>query len=151
MLRSLPLLFLAALALEIASIIWVGGQIGVVPTLLLMLLGGVAGVRLLKWTGMTVAQALRSPVQTRIPLQGLGGTAAARAMSGLLLICPGFFSDVLALLLFLPPVRKWLGARFRVEGFQSPAAPAQRFDRVIDVEAVEIRAEVEPPRSRESQ
>lgn len=147
--RFLPFLFLAAVALEIASIIWMGGLIGVVPTLLLMVLGGVAGVRLMKSAGMTVAAALRSPVQTGTPLRGLGGSAAARATSGLLFLLPGFFSDVLAILLFMPPVRSWLGSWFRVESFQAEAQSARRFDRVIDAEAVEISAEIEPPPRRQ--
>lgn len=149
MTRFLPLLFLAAIAAEIASIIWVGRLIGVVPTLLLMLLGGVVGVRLIKSAGLSVMGAMRSPVQTRSPLQGTGGAAAARAASGLLFILPGFCSDALGLLLFLPAVRSWLGSKFRVETYQSAQPPDdRRFRSVIDVEAVEITAEIEPPDPR---
>ena len=79
MTRFLPLLFLAAAAAEIASIIWVGSLIGVFPTLLLMLLGGTIGVRLIKTAGMSLAEAIRSPVQKATPLKGIGGQAAARA------------------------------------------------------------------------
>lgn len=146
MLRFFPVLLLAAFAAEIASIIWVGGRIGVAPTLLLLLAGGVAGLRLIKAAGVSVAEALRSPVQTGTPLRGLGGPAAARAVSGLLLLVPGFCSDILALLLFLPPVRRWIGSRFRIHTFTPPRADGQRFQEVIDAEAVEIIAEVEPPR-----
>lgn len=146
MLRFLPLLFLAAFAAEIASIIWVGSRIGVVPTLLLILLGGVVGLRLIKAAGLTVAAALRSPVQTRVPLKGLGGPAAAHAASGLLFLIPGFCSDLLAFLLFLPPVRRWIGARFRVQTFAAPPSGAQRLERVIDAEVIEITAEAEEPR-----
>lgn len=145
MTRSLPLLFLAALGAEIASIIWVGGLVGVVPTLLLMLLGGVVGVRLIKSAGMSVAAALRAPVQPAFPLQGLGGQAAARSVSGLLFLLPGFFSDLLALLLFLPPVRRWLGSKFRVDTCTVRPDADRRFERVIEAEVVEITAEIDPP------
>ena len=149
MTRSLPLLFLAAVVAEIASIIWVGRLFGVVPTLILLLLGGIAGVRLIKSAGLSVMEALRSPVQTGTPLQGTGGQAAARAVSGLLFILPGFFSDALGLLLFLPAVRRWLGSRFRVETYRTtPPADDRRFGTVIDAEAVEITAEIEPPGRR---
>ena len=149
MTRHLPLLFLAALAAEIASIVWVGQLLGIVPTLLLMLLGGVVGVRLIKSAGISVMEALRSPVQTRAPLQGTGGQAAARALSGLLFILPGFFSDAVGLLLFVPAVRRWLGSKVRVETYR-PAPPAddRRFGTVIDAEAIEITAEIEPPDPR---
>jgi UPF0716 protein FxsA len=148
MTRSLPLLFLAAAAAEIASIIWVGKLIGVVPTLLLMLLGGVLGIRLIKSAGLSVAAALRSPVQSAAPLKALGGQAAARTASGVLFLLPGFFSDVLGLLLFLPPVRQWIGSRFRVETYSIRPTEERRFDRVIEAEAVEITAEVDPPDQR---
>lgn len=145
MTRSLPLLFLAALAAEIASIVWVGGLVGVVPTLLLMLLGGVLGVRLIKSAGMSVSAALRGPVQPASPLRGVGGEAAARSVSGLLFLLPGFFSDALGLLLFLPPVRRWLGSKFRVDTYTVRPSADHRFDRVIEAEAVEITGEIDPP------
>jgi UPF0716 protein FxsA len=31
-------------------------------------------------------------------------------IAGFLLITPGFFTDILGVLLFIPPVRRWLGA-----------------------------------------
>jgi UPF0716 protein FxsA len=144
MTRFLPLLFLAAAAAEIASIIWVGSLIGVFPTLLLMLLGGTIGVKLIKTAGMSLAEAIRSPVQKATPLKGIGGQAAARAVSGLLFLLPGFFSDALGLLLFLPLVRRWLGSQFRVDTY-STVRPTDdgRFGPVIDAEAVEIAGEVE--------
>lgn len=145
MTRSLPVLFLAALGAEIASIVWVGGLVGVVPTLLLMLIGGVVGVRLIKSAGMGVAAALRGPVQTPSPLRRLGGEAAARSVSGLLFLLPGFFSDALGLLLFLPAVRRWLGSKFRVDTFTVHSPADRRFEQVIEAEAVEITGEIDPP------
>lgn len=147
--RAIPFLFLAGVAAEIASIIWIGGLIGVIPTLLLLLLGGAVGIRLMKSAGLSVAAALRSPVQPATPLKGLGGQAAATAASGLLFLLPGFVSDVLGLLLFLPPVRRWLGSRFRVETYSARPADGRRFDRVIEAEAVEISADLDPPHHRD--
>lgn len=144
MTRFLPLLFLAAVAAEIASIIWVGRLLGVVPTLLLMLAGAVLGVKLIKSAGMTVAETLRSPVQTNAPLRHLGGQAAARAGSGLLFLLPGFFSDVIGLLLFLPFVRSRIGSMFRVDTFRTaPSRQDERFGTIIEAEAVEISGEIE--------
>lgn len=148
MLRYLPLLLLAAFAAEIASIIWVGSLVGVVPTLLLMFLGGFVGIRLIRSAGTNVADALRSPVQSGSPLRNLGGRAAAQSLSGLLFLLPGFFSDVLGLVLFLPAVRNWAGSKFRVDTYTTHAAsPNRGYGEVIDAEAVEITAEIdrEPP------
>lgn len=144
MLRYLPLLLLAALAAEIASIIWVGSLIGVIPTLLLMFLGGFVGVRLIRTAGTSLADALRSPVQPASPLRNLGGRAAAQSLSGLLFLLPGFFSDLLGLLLFLPAARRWMGMMFRVDTHTMRAAPPdQGFGQVIDVETVEIAGEID--------
>ncbi len=148
MTRYLPLLFLAAITAEIASIIWVGQLIGVIPTLLLMALGAMFGIRTIKSAGMSLAQALRAPVQTAAPLRGLGGQAAARAASGLLFLLPGFFSDLIGLLLFLPPLQRWIGSKLRVDTYQARPAGAGRFDGVIEVEAVEISGDIEPPDGR---
>lgn len=142
----LPIILLAAAAAEIASIIWVGQLLGVIPTLLLMVLGGIVGIRLIKAAGMSVAAALRSPVQTASPLGGLGALAAARTASGILFLLPGFFSDVLGLLLFMPPVRHWLASRLRVDTYTvHTPTDERRFERVIDAEVVEITADLEPP------
>ncbi|MEI7598613.1 MAG: FxsA family protein [Aestuariivirga sp.] len=144
--RSLPLLFIVAAAAEIMSIIWVGNLIGVLPTLLLMLLGGIVGVKLIKSAGLSVAAALRAPVQPSSPLTNLGGQAAAQSLSGILFLLPGFFSDLMGLMLFLPVVRSWLGSKFRVDTYTATQpSKDHRFGPVIEAEAVEITGEIEPP------
>jgi UPF0716 protein FxsA len=145
MTRLLPLLFLAGLAVEIASIIVVGNAVGVIPTLLLLFLGGVVGISLMKSAGTNIAAALRSPVQNSSLQRGAAGEAMARVMSGLLFLIPGFFSDLLGLLLLLPPVRQWLHARIRVQSVPPGGPQGGRHETVIDVEAVEISGEVLPP------
>lgn len=149
MTRSLPLLFLLSIAAEISSIIWVGGRIGALPTLLLMFLAGVLGVRLIKSAGTSVAAALRSPVQAAAPLQGVGGKAAAQTLSGVLFLLPGFFSDFLAILLFLAPVQHWIASKVRVDTSARASRQADpRFDRIIEGEAIEIKAEIGPHDAR---
>jgi UPF0716 protein FxsA len=149
MLRFLPVFLLAGFVLEIASIIWVGDALGVIATLLLLLAGGILGVSLFKSAGVNAAQVLRSPVQDPSLHRGLAGDTLVRVGAGLLFMVPGFFSDGLALLLFLPPVRRWLRARMNVEQFTTGAGrtgPSRQQTTIIDVEAVEIHGEVEPPR-----
>jgi UPF0716 protein FxsA len=149
MTRLLPLLFLFGLVAEIASIIWMGRAVGVAGTLLLLFLGGIVGMSLIKSAGTGIAAALRSPVQASSLQQGAAGVAVARVAAGLLFIIPGFFSDALGLLLLLPPVRQWLRSKVAVQGFSAssmgPEPRPRRYDTVIDAEAIEIVAEVEPP------
>lgn len=148
MLRYLPLFMLAGFFLEIASIIWVGGAIGVIPTLLLLIAGGVIGVSLFRSAGVNAATVLRSPVQDPSLHRGLAGATLVRIGAGLLFMVPGFFSDAAALLLFLPPVQAWLKGKVQAGTFTtSPhgSGGQRRQSTVIDVEAVEIHGEVEPP------
>ncbi len=149
MLRYLPVFLLAGFVLEIASIIWVGDALGVIATLLLLLAGGIIGVSLFKSAGVNAAEVLRSPVQDPSLNRGLAGDTLIRVGAGLLFMVPGFFSDGLALLLFLPPVRRWLGGRMKAGTLRTTTAEtasARRHVTVIEAEAVEIQGDAEPPR-----
>ncbi|MFN4140630.1 FxsA family protein [Aestuariivirga sp.] len=145
MTRYLPFLILAGIAAEIASIIWVGDGLGVAVTLLLLLAGGVAGIGLIKSAGTSLADTLRSPVQGASLQEGLAGETVARVLSGLLLLIPGFFSDVLAVLLLLPPVRRWFRARLAMKPPAAGSAPARRFETMIEGEVVDVTIDPETP------
>jgi UPF0716 protein FxsA len=105
------LLLLAMLALplvEIGLFILVGGQIGLLPTLLLVVLAAIAGVLVLRSTGRSlVADSRRAFAEGDLP-----GKAIADAMlvglAGSLLILPGFLTDAVALLLLVPGLREAL-------------------------------------------
>src|SRR5690606_8852424 len=95
---------------EIALFVLIGGQIGLWPTLIWVVLSGFLGVMVLRMT------ALRQSVALRSGLQGLRDPAALAAgglmsmLAGLLLILPGFLTDGLGLLLLLPPVQRLVTA-----------------------------------------
>lgn len=151
--RLIPFLILAGVIAEIASIIWVGKAVGVIPTLLLLFLDGAIGIRLLKSAGTSVMEGFRSPVQASSPMRGMGGATVSRVVAGLLFLIPGFFSDILALLTLLPPVQHWVRSQFHVKTFSTQTSGAdqpfrrEHFDTIIEGEAVEIVAEVEGPAS----
>lgn len=142
MTRVLPLAFLAGFAAEITSIIWVGQMAGVLGTLLLMALGVLAGAGLLRRTGVDVATALRQPFASPDADKRLGVRVILSTLAALLFIVPGFFSDLTALLLLLPPVQGWIGKAWRLEpggqhGWQSTGVNARRVT-IIDAKAVEL-------------
>ena len=105
--RSLmiPIFLLMMPLAEIAGFIIVGRQLGVGATLLLVLASAVAGAVLLRIQGLG---ALR-----KIQQAGQAGTDPGRQLvhglmivvTGFLLILPGFISDIVGLLLFIPAVR----------------------------------------------
>ncbi len=150
------LLVVAAVLLEIASLILVGQAIGVLPTLLLVVLGAFGGAALLRRQGGDAVRGMRGALERgRDPRPALlrGGF---RVAAGLLLIVPGFASDVVALLLLLPPVQRAAAAALARRGLRvaetsrmsfemraGPAHPAPPQDRVIDAEWEEL-----PPAKR---
>lgn len=108
MARLIALSFLALPLLEIAVFILVGRAIGLFPTLALVILAALGGGLLLRQQGLSTLSRLRNNVNA--------GTIPGRAMfdamligvAAILLVLPGFLSDVLALALLVPPVRNWL-------------------------------------------
>lgn len=103
--RFLPLGILLLPLIEIAGFIVIGGRIGVLATLLWVAGAAVAGVLVIKAKGLSLA----NQIQSTMGHGQLPGQTVADAMfvflAGVLLLIPGFFTDFLAILLLLPPVR----------------------------------------------
>jgi len=118
-LLSLPIL-------EIYLLIKFIGTLGFFPTLLLLLAAGALGAFLLRVQGWTtwfrVQQAL---ARGELPARELieGGLIAA---GGVLLLIPGFISDLLALLCLLPATRKQLAQRILESRVLRPVETATR-------------------------
>ncbi len=105
------LLFLTVPIIEIALFIEVGGLIGLWPTIAIVVLTAFAGTALLRWQGLdTLRRARDSLERDRFPIDEMfDGLCLAAA--GALLLTPGFFTDVVGLALFVPPVRAALRRR----------------------------------------
>jgi UPF0716 protein FxsA len=133
----LRFLVLAYLFAEIAGFIVVGKMLGVLPTLGLILLGIVAGTLLLRRQGLATLRKAQSEVRAgRQPARVLAD-GAVQAVAALLLIVPGFLSDLVAFALLVPPVRNagWRLLRSRVPRWRAASAP--RRPGVVDLEAGE--------------
>ncbi|MGJ7042551.1 UPF0716 protein FxsA [Shinella sp. BE166] len=112
MLRLLIPFFILLLPLaEIACFILVGRRIGLFSTLSLVVLSAVVGIVLMRIQGFGVLTRLRQSAQTgRAPGKELLDGAMI-VVAGILLLIPGFLTDVVGLALFLPPVRTFLWNR----------------------------------------
>lgn len=136
----LPLILFGLPILEITVFILVGREIGVLPTLALVILSGIVGLSLLRNQGLDILRQIQAELDAgRMPGEALFHGALVVA-AGLLLILPGFVSDILGIALFLPPVRAaiWRMLRRRVEVVVMDArAPRQDgYDRpVVDLDA----------------
>ena len=101
----LLLLFIAVPLVELYVIIQVGGAIGIVPTLLILLADSILGTLLLRSQGRAVWRRFMTATQSgRVPhREAIDG--ALVIFGGALLLTPGFVTDVVGILLLLPPTR----------------------------------------------
>ena len=101
----LAVVFVVVPIVELAVILQVGHAIGALETVALLIAVSVAGSWLVKREGVGVLRRISAAVQGgRVPGRELADGALI-ILAGALLITPGFLSDVLGILLLLPPVR----------------------------------------------
>jgi UPF0716 protein FxsA len=99
------LLFIVLPIAELYVIIQVGGAIGVGPTLALLLLDGIVGAVLARSQGRAAWQRFNLALaEGRVPARETADGAMI-IFGGALLLTPGFITDVVGLLLLLPPTR----------------------------------------------
>ncbi len=95
-------------ALEIFFMIKIGGKIGALNTILLIFLTAVVGIYFAKLEGLkTIKSGIISSYQNKIPLFEII-SGASIAIAAILLIIPGFFTDIIGFLLLIPFSRKIL-------------------------------------------
>ena len=97
--------------IEIYLFIKIGSQIGAFKTIFLIFFTAVVGVYYAKHEGLnTIKSGLTNIVRNQIPAYELI-SGAAIAFAAILLIIPGFATDVLGFLLIFSPTRKLLFGR----------------------------------------
>jgi UPF0716 protein FxsA len=90
---------------EISLLMTLGGIIGVIPTILAVILTAVVGANLVRSQGFELWQRLqRELAQGQMPTQALMEGMMILA-GGLLLLTPGFITDLMGLLCLLPVSR----------------------------------------------
>jgi UPF0716 protein FxsA len=101
----LVLLFIVVPIAELYVIIQVGQALGVLETIGLLILVSVVGAWLAKREGLGVLRRVRQQLDAgRVPAgEVLDGFLIL--LAGALLLTPGFLTDVVAILLLLPPIR----------------------------------------------
>jgi len=105
MVGVLALLFLVVPLAELYVIVQAADSFGVLNTIGALILISVVGAWLAKWAGVGVLRRLQSTVrQGRVPSGELVDGVLV-LFAGALMITPGFLSDLLAILLLLPPTR----------------------------------------------
>ncbi|WP_269584786.1 FxsA family protein [Roseibium sp. Sym1] len=125
--------------IEIAVFIWIGGLIGVLPTIILTVVTALAGTLMLRQQGLSLLMRMQKELDAgRSPgnevMQG-----AMIVLASIFLLIPGFVTDAIGLLLFIPPVREALArfiiARSNVVIVNSGAGMRQTEEGVVDLDA----------------
>lgn len=93
---------------ELWLLIEVGGEIGAAPTIALIILTAVLGTILFRVQGLATPERLRGHVSRRETPVAEVVSGFGLLFAGLLLLIPGFATDALGFLLFIPPLRRWL-------------------------------------------
>ena len=105
--NALILLIIGVPAIEIYLMIKVGGVIGALNTILLIFFTAITGVYFAKLAGLSTLRAgLSQMVKNEIPIYEII-SGAALAFAALLLIIPGFLTDIIGFLLIIPVTRKF--------------------------------------------
>ncbi|MDC2995894.1 FxsA family protein [Candidatus Pelagibacter sp.] len=99
-------------AIEIYLFIEIGGKIGALYTISLIFLTAVIGVYYAKYEGFnTLKSGMGQLMENEIPIYEIV-SGAALAFAALLLIIPGFATDLIGFLMIFPPTRKLIFSKF---------------------------------------
>jgi UPF0716 protein FxsA len=143
------LLILLALILvipiaELVVLLRVADGIGIPETIVLLLAVSAVGAWLVKREGLGVLRRIQATVDRgQVPTRELVDGALIM-LAGALLVTPGFLSDLVGILLLVPPTRAVLRtvvlsmlarrAQLRIATFGGPGGPGRQPPRVIDVD-----------------
>ena len=95
---------------EMSAFIYIGGEIGGLFTLLGIFVTAIIGLSLLKSQGGVVMNKIRTDLaQGRAPVGSIADSLSL-AVGGILMLIPGYVTDTVGILLFVPGMRTIAGA-----------------------------------------
>lgn len=149
----IPFLLLVIPLAEIAAFVVIGGQIGVWATLGMVLLTAAIGSVLLRWQGVGLFNKINTEMRAnRVPGRELVHGVMI-LVAGVLLLTPGFVTDSLGFLLFVPAFRDvvWRLVKDRIvvqtmsaRPGGNPRGPARKSDDVVDLGSDEFERQADP-------
>ena len=128
------LLFIGLPALEIFLLIKIGGEVGALNTVALIFFTAIIGIYFAKLQGIqTLKSGMVNLYQNKIPVYEMI-SGASIAIAALLLIIPGFFTDLIGFLLLIPFTRKIF---FRIAFKNKPLTDIKKENDIIDGEVID--------------
>jgi UPF0716 protein FxsA len=156
MLVALLVIFVLGPIAEIYVIIQVGEAIGVLPTLALLIADSVLGSALLRSQGRAVWRRFNTTLSAGRPPAREVLDGALVIFGGALLLAPGFLTDILGLLLLLPPTRAFVraalvrraGSRLVMRAAGTMSGEPLRREPDVEGSAVDVDVDADPPAPR---
>ena len=128
------LLFIGLPALEIFLLIIIGGQVGALNTVALIFLTAIIGIYFAKLQGIqTLKSGMVNLYQNKMPVYEMM-SGASIAIAALLLIVPGFLTDLIGFLLLIPFTRKIF---FKLAFKNKPMTDIKKQSDTIDGEIID--------------
>ena len=127
----MPFLFIIIyILIEIGLFSVIGSQIGTLPMLLLVVGGFFLGSYFIRTSGQNLRATLSAANQGLATAQMTG--AFARFFAGLLLILPGFFTDIIGMALLFEPSRAMLMKLLKIKTLKPFSKDTRPHDDIIE-------------------
>lgn len=128
---KIGLLMIVVPLIETFVLIEVGSVIGPLWTVILLLLDGILGAWLARREGIAVLRQLSEDLQRGLPPARHLMEGALVLVGAVLLVTPGFTTDLVGMLLLFPPTRRriapvvlrYLSARFQIQNLDPGESP----------------------------
>jgi UPF0716 protein FxsA len=160
MLANLVLLFTVVPLVELALLVWIGGQTAWWVPIVFVLVTGMAGAALVRWQGWRIVSRIQTDLRAgRMPADAMVDGLLI-VVAGVLLVTPGVLTDLAAVVLLVPLTRRlvkrqvaaWLQRQIRIQTASFRASHGimpddDEFvatpdgDKIIDAEVVETTIE----------
>ena len=113
--NSLILLIFLIPIIEIYLFIKIGSQIGAFNTIFLIIITAVIGLYYAKYEGLnTLRSAVKQLIKNEVPVYEII-SGAALAVAALLMILPGFLTDIIGLLIIFPWSRRIFFKKIKIK------------------------------------
>ena len=106
-------LFIIAPACELGVLLWSGKTFGLLPTVLMIIATGIGGAYLAKYQGLLTIKKVQEQMNRGIMPGEEMIDGICILVGGCLLLAPGFITDIVGLLLLLPPTRSLIKPSIR--------------------------------------
>ncbi|GAA4658880.1 FxsA family protein [Bartonella pachyuromydis] len=136
-LRFFIIIFLIALLIEIAGFIFVGKEIGIPATLSLVVLTTIAGSILLRIQGVSLLKNIQHELIQGHRLENNIINDAFVIVGAILLILPGFVSDILGILILIKPIRSLIW--HFLSSFKNKTNTQNDSEKIIDLNAEDYK------------